>query len=480
MYFNDFSLVFLTIAVVLWYFLQSFAYYKLFQKAGKVGWVGFVPFYNYYTHIELIGRPKWWILLLFVPVVNFFVVLTIHLELYKSYGKFTYVHQVFGVALWPVYTLYMALSHCEYKGKATEIPKEKKALPLEWMEAIVFAVFAATFIRWVYMEAYVIPTSSMESNLLVGDFLFVSKVEYGPRTPKTPLQLPLTHAKIWGTDIPSYFSFLQLPHWRLPSLGKVERNDVVVFNYPVDDHYNSHGNGYHPMDLKTHYIKRCVAIPGDVLEIKAGQVYINGAVGENPEMLQSSYQINAKQHLPDRFFENHKIRESQSSGSISLVQMTPETAKVIEKFDFIEAVTKMENTEGNADLGIFPNEKYFKWNRDFYGPLEIPYRGMKLEVNEYSLAKYGTTITNYEGWDSVETSVDQLTIDGKEVAEYTFNRDYYFMMGDNRHNSADSRYWGFVPEDNIVGEASFIWMSFESNASGFNQIRWNRLLQGIK
>ncbi|MCP4460459.1 MAG: signal peptidase I [Cytophagales bacterium] len=374
----------------------------------------------------------------------------------------------------------MALSNSEYKGKATEIPKVQKALPQEWMEAIVFAVFAATFIRWVYMEAYVIPTSSMESNLLVGDFLFVSKAEYGPRTPKTPLQLPLTHAKIWGTDMPSYLSFIQLPHLRLPSFGKVERNDVVVFNYPVDDHYNSNGSVYHPMDLKTHYIKRCVAIPGDIIEVKSGQVYINGELGKNPEIIQFSYRIDSKQQLPERFFDDHKIREHQSNGAISMVQMTPETAKIIEGFDFIQAVTKMESTQGSTDPGIFPNGQYFSWSRDFFGPLEIPYRGMKLTLDELSLAKYGSTISNYEGWDSVEIDVDKLKIDGELVTEYTFNRDYYFMMGDNRHNSADSRYWGFVPEDYIVGEASFIWMSFETNASGFNKIRWNRLLQGIK
>ena len=481
MYFNDFSLAFVVIVMVLWYVLQSFAYFKLFEKAGKAGWIGFVPFYNYYTHIELVGRPKWWVLLLFVPVVNFFVALTIHLDLYKSYGKFTYVHQVLGVALWPIYTLYMAMSNSEYKGKATEMPKVQKALPQEWLEAIVFAVFAATFIRWVYMEAYVIPTSSMESNLLVGDFLFVSKAEYGPRTPKTPLQLPLTHAKIWGTEVPSYLSFLQLPHFRLPSFGKVERNDVVVFNYPVNDHYNSNGNGFHPMDLKTHYIKRCVAIPGDVVEVKAGQVYINGEIGENPEILQFNYQIVSKQQLPERFFRDHGIRDASVTSYGAAAPMSPETAEKLRSFDFIDQVIREERTEDQEEPGIFPKvPEHSNWNRDFFGPLEIPYRGMKLELNESNLTRYGGTITNYEGWESVEINGDKLTIDGQEVTEYAFTRDYYFMMGDNRHRSDDSRYWGFVPEDYIVGEASFIWMSFETNASGFNKIRWNRLLKGIE
>ncbi|MEQ9229811.1 MAG: signal peptidase I [Cyclobacteriaceae bacterium] len=483
MYLNDFSLVFAIIFVLGWYFLQSFAYYKFFEKAGKAGWIGFVPFYNYYTHIELVGRPKWWIILLIVPVVNFFVALTIHLDLYKSFGKFTYVHQVLGCILWPIYTFYIALTATEYKGKATDIPKEKKALPQEWMEAIVFAVFAATFIRWIFMEAYVIPTSSMESNLLVGDFLFVSKAEYGPRTPKTVLQIPLTHAKIWGTDKPSYSRLIELPHLRLPSFGTVERNDVVVFNYPFNDHYNARPDGdFHPMDLKTHYVKRCVAIPGDVLEIKASQVYINGEIGENPEILQHNYRIVSKQTLPERFFVDHKIREPQKlNGNTYYAPLSEQQVEKLKGFDFITDVVKDERVEGQAEQGIFPKKVgFFDWNRDFFGPLEIPYRGMEITVDSVNLAKYGYAIEYYEGLDNVEVKADELVINGESVDTYVMTRDYYFMMGDNRHRSDDSRYWGFVPEDNIVGEASFIWMSYETNETGLSKIRWNRLLKAIE
>lgn len=488
MYLNDFSLVFTIVFVIGWYLLQSFAYKKFFELADKPGWIGFVPFYNYYTHIEIVGRPKWWIVLLFVPVVNFFVALTIHLDLYKSFGRFTYVHQVLGTILWPIYTCYIAFSGVEYKGLATKIPKPKRALPLEWMEAIVFAVFAATFIRWSFMEAYVIPTSSMESNLLVGDFLFVSKAEYGARTPKTPLQVPLTHAKIWGTETPSYFSWIELPHLRLPALGEVERNDVVVFNYPVNDMYNRRPDGeYHPMDLKTHYIKRCIGMPGDVIEVKAGQVYVNGEEGENPEIVQFEYWVKGKQAIRERFFEDIGVREKGFDGVQWRIQTTPEIADQISKMNFIESVERKLEQEGIAEFGqqienrIFPNPTYFPWNRDFWGPLKVPHAGMTIEVDEYSLAKYGSTIESYEGHDEVTIDIDKLTVNGEAVTEYTFNRDYFFMMGDNRHNSLDSRYWGFVPEDNIVGEASFIWMSYEANESGFfNKIRWNRLLQGIK
>ncbi len=487
MYLNDFSLTFTLIFVIGWYLLQSFSYYHFFTKAGKQGWIGFVPFYNYYTHIVLVGRPKYWVLLLFVPVVNFFVALTIHLDLYKSFGRFTYVHQVLGVALWPIYTFYISLTAPTYLGKATELPKETKAVPQEWMEAIVFAVFAATFIRWIFMEAYVIPTSSMESNLLVGDFLFVSKAEYGPRTPKTPLQIPLTHGKIWGTNTPSYIDAIELPHLRLPSFGKVERNDVVVFNYPVNDMYNRIGDGYPPMDLKTHYIKRCVALPGDVIEVKAGNVYINGERGQDPEIVQFHYFVEGKQAIRERVFLDAGVRQDEMGGNGTMWSMhtNPEIAETIAKMPFIKSVTMTLEEEGKGEFGqqkentIFPNPTYFPWNRDYFGPLEVPYRGMKLKVDEYSLAKYGSTIMDYEGHEDVKIDVDKLTINGTEVTEYEFNRDYYFMMGDNRHNSLDSRYWGFVPEDNIVGEASFIWMSYEKNESGLNKIRWNRLLKAI-
>ena len=290
MYYNDFNPAFVIIFLIMWFVLQGTAYYKFFEKAGKEGWKGFIPIYNYYIHLELVGRPKWWIVLLFVPVINFFVALTMHLDLMKSFGKYTYVDQVLGVVFAPIYMNYIAWIDTTYLGKATEMPKPKKSFGKEWFEAIVFAVFCATFVRWIFMEAYVIPTGSMERSLLVGDFLFVSKAEYGPRTPQTPLQVPLTHQTIWGTEIPSYIPAVSLPSLRLPAFGIVERNDVVVFNYPVNDRYNRRSDGdYHPMDLKTHYIKRCVAIAGETLEIKETQVYVNGEMQENPPLMQHQY-----------------------------------------------------------------------------------------------------------------------------------------------------------------------------------------------
>ncbi|MFY0599025.1 MAG: signal peptidase I [Cyclobacteriaceae bacterium] len=386
--------------------------------------------------------------------------------------------------------IYVAYSDTKYLGKATEMEKRKRTIPQEWFEAIVFAVFAATFIRWVFMEAYVIPTPSMERSLLVGDFLFVSKINYGPRTPQTPLQLPLTHAKIWGTETPSYLEAIKLPQLRLPSLSKVERNDVVVFNYPVDDMYNSRSDGgFHPKDLKTHYIKRCIAVAGDTIEVKRGQVYINGEIGENPELMQHQYRVVPKRELSqqewgkivDKFelARSLSIEGSQQRIAALRPMITAEIAAEIRKLDVIASVDIVLKDLREIEDDIFPDAKYYSWNADNYGPLEIPFRGMTIQIDEYSLAKFGSTIEDYEELGEVKIDIDKLTINGEEVSEYTFTKDYFFMMGDNRHNSADSRYWGFVPEDFVVGEASFIWMSLDENKSLLRKVRWNRLFKGI-
>lgn len=478
MYFNDFSLTTVMVVIIGWYACQAAAYYKFFEKADQPSWIGFIPFYNYYIHMKIVGRPVWWVLLLFVPVINFFVALTIHLDLLKSFGKYSYLDQSVGVILAPFYMLYVAYSPAtSYLGKATEMPKVKKGPAKEWFEAIVFAVFAATFIRWVFMEAYVIPTPSMERSLLVGDFLFVSKIEYGPRTPKTPLQIPLTHAKIWGTNLPSYLSFIQFPHYRLPSLGEVERGDVVVFNYPPEFE--------HPKDLRTHYVKRCIGTPGDVLEVKASDVFINNERMIDPEMMQKRFFVATEQMIRDRVFDEYGIWEyyqaigpNGSKGYIIL--STEEEAKKLEKLSFISKVSLQIAQPTDVEQNTFPDARYYEWNADYYGPLEIPYQGMTITIDEYSIAKYGSTIRDYEDLGEVKLTKDQLSVDGKNVTAYTFTKDYYFMMGDNRHNSLDSRYWGFVSEDFIVGEASFIWMSMDERANLLNKIRWSRIFKGIE
>jgi len=350
-------------------------------------------------------------------------------------------------------------------------PEKQKSKTREWVDAIVFAVIAATIIRWLFLEAFTIPTPSMEQSLLVGDFLFVSKVHYGARTPKTPLQVPLTHQKIWGTDIPSYLDWIQLPQYRLPGLSDIQRNDVVVFNYPPEHQY--------PTDLKTNYIKRCIGTPGDVVKIENTQVLVNDAPVENPPGLQFQHFIETDEIINDRVFEEYDIWEKNlvQNGNGYVVLCTVETAEELKALPFIKDVRMVTKSEDQVNSRIFPDG--FPWNADYFGPLEVPAEGQTIDLTEDNIAKYKNLITYYEGHETVEEKDGGLYIDGEKVDTYTFKQNYYFMMGDNRHNSEDSRFWGFVPEDHVVGKAFFIWLSLDPNKGLLNKIRWSRLFHLI-
>lgn len=360
------------------------------------------------------------------------------------------------------------------KKPVTKEPRKKKSFAREWGDAILFAVIAASLIRWATFEAYTIPTPSMEKSLLVGDFLFVSKLHYGPRTPMTPLQVPLTHQTIWGTNIPSYSDAIQLKSYRLPGFSEVQRNDVVVFNYPPEEQ--------HPADLRTNYIKRAIGLPGDSLEVRDMQVYINGKAIENPEKMQFKYIIIPTMQLSDKFFQDRNINlaDKQMFDKGYLIDATPELAKEIEQLDFIKEVILYKATPDEVEAAIFPQvPSKYKWSRDFFGPIYIPKEGATVAITPESLPFYERVITEYEHNENAEIRDGKLFIDGKEVTQYTFKQDYYFMMGDNRHNSLDSRYWGYVPADHVVGKAVMIWMSTNPEGSFFSRIRWNRIFNII-
>ena len=377
------------------------------------------------------------------------------------------------------------------KTSTEQHPVKPKSKVREWWDAILFAVIAATLIRWLIMEAYTIPTPSMEQSLLVGDFLFVSKFHYGTRTTTTPLQIPLTHQKIWFTEIPSYLEWIKLPQYRLPGISKVKRDDVVVFNVPPRE-LNEYKD--YPVDLKTNYIKRCVALGGDTLRIVDRQVYVNGVPEKNPPLMQYSYLVVANDEINERILNKYKIYDYEVVGRpgnevIYQMFLTQELADELRKLNFIQDVRIATyngsegfgtRTEKTVEANIFPDSKTFPWNGDFYGPLVIPKKGMTINIDEKTLATYGSTIKQYDHNDDVKIENGKLIIDGKEVPQYTFKQNYYFMMGDNRHNSLDSRYWGFVPEDHIVGKAFFIWLSIDKNASFVNKIRWNRFFKLIE
>lgn len=372
-------------------------------------------------------------------------------------------------------------------------PEKPKSKVREWWDAILFAVIAATLIRWLIMEAYTIPTPSMENSLLVGDFLFVSKFHYGTRTTTTPLQVPLTHQKIWFTDIPSYNTAIKLPQYRLPGLTHVKNEDVVVFNVPPRELNDAD----YPVDLKTNYIKRCVGIAGDILQIKDQQVIINGNTLPAPPERQYGYLFMSNGQISERNFkklglgpEDYGMEYQTNDGKVAYrVHLTKEAFERInaEKPSYLISVTKEERDEKdtfpysgyNQLFGLKTNPN-MSWSQDNFGPLWIPKKGATISINDSTLTLYGNTIVKYDHNDDVRVEEGKLYVDGQQVNEYTFKQNYYFMMGDNRHNSLDSRYWGFVPEDHIVGKAFFIWLSIDRNADFIHKIRWSRFFKLIE
>ncbi|MHA8050051.1 signal peptidase I [Aquirufa sp. ROCK-SH2] len=372
-------------------------------------------------------------------------------------------------------------------------PKQKSAFR-EWLDSVMFAVIAATLIRFFLFEAYTIPTPSMESSLMVGDFLFVSKLHYGVRTPKTPLQVPLTHQKIWFTNIPSYLRWLDLPTYRLPGFTSVKRGDAVVFNVP-----NFEEDGDAPVDLRTFYVKRCIGTPGDVLEVRDQQVYINNKAIENPERMQHPVYMKTTEELDNDFFDKYGIRNAPDASfesadwlpladsSNKLVGYKINTSKKVIKeinalqfkksFDY----NSFKDPKGLTFIDIFPHDTtMFKYNRDFWGPIQVPAKGWTINLDAKNVTIYAEAIQKYEGNDGITVDGKKIYKDGKQLTSYTFKQDYYFMMGDNRHNSADSRFWGFVPADHIVGKAVFVWMSLDPNKGLFSgKIRWNRIFRFV-
>lgn len=368
-------------------------------------------------------------------------------------------------------------------------PVKKKSAIREWFDSVLFAVVAATLIRWLFLEAYTIPTGSMEKSLLINDFLFVSKLHYGSRTPKTILQVPLTHQKIWFTEIPSYSTLIQLPQFRLPGFTSVKNGDVVVFNYPGCPTRPDEFGGYdkYPVDLRTNYIKRCVGIAGDVLEVRQGQVFINGKMLDNPEKMQMEYAIETNTQVNEKIFKKYEITEFQqdmrmTDKTIYYVTASQKSVNDMKSLDFVKNITPMLMEKGDTtNYGTFPqNSRLFPFNRDNFGPITIPKKGVTVELNESNLALYKSVILTFDGNSDAKLVNGTIILDGKPITSYTFKQDYYFMMGDNRHGSDDSRFWGFVPEDHIVGKAVFIWMSIDKDGSFLNKIRWSRLFSIIR
>lgn len=469
-------------------FLILIAYHiglwKLFVKAGRPGWEALIPVYSFYIMLKLTGRPLWWLILYFIPVINVIVVIGILIDFAKSYGRLGFGQHVASIIVpfiaFPVWgfdkdTRYLGRSATEeFKVKYPY----KKTATREWADAILFAVVAATLIRSFLIEAYTIPTGSMEKSLLIGDFLFVSKVDYGPRIPMTPIAFPFAHHTMpFTTSMKAYWDGLELKYRRLPGFTDVKRGDVVVFNYPMDadEPYNR------PVDKRENYIKRCLAIGGDTLKVVNTQVFVNGKAAENPEFGQSSYfVITDGTDINPSTLQDMDIEYQMEAANTYLLYMTAEEAETIKKWPMIKSVIPRIMVEGyyNEQNSVYPHDSHFKWNEDNYGPIIVPAKNWTVKLDSITIPLYKRVIEVYEG-NTLEEKNGQVLINGKPADSYTFQMNYYWMMGDNRHNSLDSRFWGFVPEDHIVGKAKFIWMSFDANGSFLGKIRWNRIFKGI-
>ena len=449
---------------------------NLFVKAGRKRWEAFVPIYNYFVAMKIIGRPWWWTLLLFVPVVGNIMLIVVIYEFLHVFGYRKKRYTLFTILTLGLFLVYINFNkNTKYVGRDNEVMIKNVST---WTSAILFAVVAATIVHTYFMRPYTIPTSSLEKSLLIGDFLFVSKFHYGARVPMTPLALPMVHDSIPGTGLASYLKKPQLPYMRLPGLQKIKRNDIVVFNWPADTLKTMWGDHsgkftYKPIDKKTNYVKRCVAIAGDTMEIKNGDIYINGKLSKMPDRAkpQFFYKVTLKDiNQINNLLQTYKIKEARRAGDGSIyVNLDADLAKRVKNNPNVVSLEKQLTPKGKYDKSIFPHDPQYPWSIDNYGPIYMPKKGETVELNEKTIPFYRDLLKRYEGVSFAENG-NEYYINGKKTNKYTFKQDYYWMMGDNRQNSLDARYWGYVPFDHVVGKPVFIWMSWDGKHPRFE--RW--------
>ncbi len=538
--------------------LISFAgLYKLFEKAGVAAWKALIPVYNFCVASKLISKPWWWGLIMIVPGVNLIMYGVYGFNMARAYNKRS-TNDLLFASLLPYLFFVKAGFDKDVKYVGVKDIKKESALVKNWLDPIIFAVVAASIIRTFFFEAFTIPTSSLEKSLMVGDFLFVNKVCYGAKVPQTPIAFPFAHHTLPFTQSTrSYLEWIKLPYFRLPGYSTPKNGEIVVFNYPDGDtvalkaqdqsyyqiirdiaYYgkkfqkkepndkrsdntirsqawfdvNSNEQEYgkivaRPVDKREHYVKRCVAIAGDKLEIRDGQVYINDQLQAMPEKAQHHYFVKARTpFVTTAFLDRHDIyvteaflvsvgitqfgdssvfyqpmmnqgngfaqedvdisqfRHTFKTGDtiVYSLNMTKATAETMKQDPNVYSVSKRIDKKGKADFRIFPHNPRYPWNNDNFGPFILPKAGTTIQVDTGNICLYEKILSTYDnGIHHVGTAGSQVLYDGKPITSYTFKQDYYWMMGDNRHNSADSRSWGVVPFDHVVGRPVFVWFSMK-------------------
>src|SRR6218665_1368161 len=489
------------IAIQILHFVST---WKLYIRAGRKSWEALIPVYNALVLMPIINRPKWWTILLFLPVVNLIMFPVVWVETIRSFGKNSTADTLLVLFSFGLYIAYLNYADTPDYIKNRDI--NAKAGIQDTIGSLLYAIGFATIVHTYFMQPFTIPSSSLEKSLLVGDFLLVSKFHYGARIPMTTVALPMVHDTVPVLKKKSYLfddnlaeketswkNFFQLPYLRLPGFQTIKHNDIVVFNQPADtlldmNKFSPERNYYKPVDKKTNLVKRCVGIPGDILELKNGHVFINGKESRLPDRakLQFAYVIKFKmqptseQQVSDilKLYDiTDGIGYDQKSGNY-FVQATAENAAKARNNPYIESLELKKLANGDGDPRIFPQSSLYQWNSHFFGPVYIPEKGKTVNLDLKVLPLYKRLITTYEGH-KLSVKGNQIFIDGLPAKTYTFKQDYYWMMGDNRDNSIDARYWGFVPFDHVIGKPVFIWLSLDPNGKGINKVRWDRMFTTV-
>jgi len=528
----EWFLFFLTIQLV-----HALGTWKLYKTAGFNPIYSFIPIYNGIILMKIINRPTWWIILLFIPIINLLIFPVIWVETSRSFGKNSKLDTLLSII-----TFGLFIYSINYSSGLNHI-KERDINPKsafgEWVSSIIFAIVLATLVHTYFIQPYIIPTGSLEKTLLIGDFLFVSKFHYGARAPQSAVSFPMVHDTIVGTGIRSYLNKPQIPYFRLPGFQKIIRNEIVTFSWPADtvrQFFVKEKGVKKPIDKKSNYVKRCVAIPSDTLEIINGLIHINGKRSIMPYRAKPIYSytaysakgvsstslikaglneferkfkildinqykfdkirpyiLNIIDNNPENFIVITKSKgipyKIRSKERISMTEITDYSrellitqrqAELILKSNAIDSVKRTFNSVKSYNTSFFPNDIKYNWNEDNFGPIIIPKKDEKIKLNSKNLPLYKKLIRDYEK-NELTLKNGVIKINNIPTTEYTFNQDYYWMMGDNRYRSEDSRFWGFVPEDHIVGKPVFIWFSIDGINDGFKnwKIRWDRVFSTV-